>query len=231
MVSSKEGMVTDEENKERIKKAIEKTIIDIKKNFSGTETRFIETEFSNFLKSKVDWRKILRKRLKNTFEKITSGLEYHKRKSYIVSEWLKEDVIYFKYKQKKMAKLKVLIVVDTSSSIDDKTLHQFVSEVYYIVTSFDAEVTLIQHDVEIKNIAKLSKKNINKIKVFGRGGTSHKEVLEYLHSLDKKEKRHSVVVFLSDFISDLTNKDIEELRKDFADVILVDENLRVLNGL
>jgi len=215
-----------ESEKEKIERAIRKVIIDIKKNFRGFNTDFIELEISNFLKSKIDWREILRKRMKAKLEKLRPT--YHKRKSHVLSKYLNEDVVYFKYKQESKETFNVYVVVDTSASINHKTLHQFISEVYHLAVSYGSNVTLIQHDSEIKSIEKLKKKHIDKIKVTGRGGTSHKEVLKYLHSLDEKEKKRSIVVFLSDFVSDLTDYDVEMLRREFDDVILINEELKLV---
>lgn len=94
------------------------------------------------------------------------------------------------------------VAVDTSGSVSPKELKHFLSEVVSISKSYDSvNMKLLTHDYVIQDKIEVKNSNINKImnmKIHGGGGTSHKEILEYV-----KKNNIKVMVCFTDLYSDL----------------------------
>jgi predicted metal-dependent peptidase len=214
-----------EKLEKEIKSAINKAIQSLK--LKGDIEGSLELLLDNFYKPKVNWKKVLRKYLNDKIRKVISYSRIHKKKSSLFHY----KVIYPGYKEIiEKGKLKATIVIDTSGSISDSDLKQFVSEVFWILKEHEAEIRVIQHDVVIQKIDYLN--NIEDLKQFearGRGGTSHKEVIQYLlENAEKEDKKRHLVIFLSDFVSDLTEADIDLVKKRYLDVLLFNEELEMI---
>jgi len=219
-----------EEAKERIKRAVEK-IKQLAKITRGT----IPGEFTEILekltgKNKVNWRAVLRKKLREDYTKIVTYTRIHRKKSAMY-----DFRVLYPGKYKKKDKLRAFVVIDSSGSISSETLRQFVIEILSILKEFQAKVEVIIHDFEIQKIIEIDSNDIEKAKralaeIPGRGGTSHKQVVErLLKEVDRNVAKKSVVIFLSDYFSDLTADDIKKLKMKFFDVLLFDEELNLIN--
>jgi predicted metal-dependent peptidase len=88
----------------------------------------------------------------------------------------------------------ILVGVDTSGSVSNDELVEFFNEIHHMHKT-GADVTVVQCDTSISNIAKYKKPEDGKIKVHGRGGTSFQPVVDYFneHSRD-----FSCFVYLTD---------------------------------
>jgi len=210
---------SSKEKVEKIKEISEKIYNRIKGNTFGN----LEFLF-NIENGTVNWKYILRKYLKESLSKGFS-VNLNKKKYYINKKFLNKKIIIYK-NEKTKKKIKLFVIIDTSLSISDDELNSFINEVYEILKEYNSEIVLIFHDVKITGIHKLkSKKDVEKIKVLGRGGTSHKEVVEYL--LNTSEKDRKLVIFFSDFFSDYEEEDEELLKKKGFDILYVNEDLKV----
>lgn len=111
---------------------------------------------------------------------------------------------------KNKEKLKILIsVIDTSGSIKEDDLKRFIGLNMSVSNNFD-KLIFIQHDYNIQNIKELdlnfesqTDNVFNAMKeIKGRGGTSHKDVFNYIQSIyDYNEI--SYVMFFTDAYSDI----------------------------
>ncbi|HIQ51613.1 MAG TPA: hypothetical protein EYH54_06635, partial [Nautiliaceae bacterium] len=135
-------------------------------------------------------------------------------------------------KKKKNNKISLYISIDVSGSVPNRSLSEFMNEIEYILRNYNAEIILLYHDTKIQKTLSIDSKSLSKVEemynITGRGGTSHSEVLEFLRKVEQDEARKSIIIIFSDFISDLTKKDIITLRRKFHDIILIDEELRIL---
>lgn len=95
------------------------------------------------------------------------------------------------------------IVIDTSGSIDDELLHQFVAEVQTIQTRTGCEVYLISADAEVQteNLIRSHEQSLDQlikrkqIQLKGGGGTDFRPALECL-----KSKSISICIYLTDLM-------------------------------
>lgn len=103
--------------------------------------------------------------------------------------------------------LSVVIIADTSGSISNKDLKEFLAEIIGISKSFNnVTMRLITVDCEVHEDLEIINGNINKImgmKFKGGGGTSFKIPLDYVKDNYKNTK---LVVFLTDGDGDEFNK-------------------------
>ena len=84
----------------------------------------------------------------------------------------------------KKENLEVVVSIDTSGSIRQEELNDFLGEIISIAKSFNnISITLIVCDCEIKDVYKVANGDIAKIqdlKICGGGGTDHKPIYDYI---------------------------------------------------
>lgn len=135
---------------------------------------------------KVNWKELLRKFVKQTVK--------------TKEDWRRPNKRYLPYNiilpSKYQKILNLVIAIDTSGSISDEDLKEFVSEVNAIMKSFEAyNILLIQNDTKIQYVREIRYPDtlrIEDLKMRGRGGTDFRPVFRYL---DEKRIRYPVVFF------------------------------------
>jgi predicted metal-dependent peptidase len=118
----------------------------------------------------------------------------------------------------------VVVAVDTSGSIGQEELKEFLSEIVGIAKAFSTRVKmrLLTHDVKVWDDLLIQNGNIakiNELKVKGGGGTSHKEVLDYVN---EKYKTTRLLICFTDGDSDLD--EIDDGKYRFDKVFVISEN-------
>ena len=198
------GVSSEEEMEERVvRKYVESFMV---AKTSGKVPGWAERVLNEILKSKVPWQRLLRALLtKGMGKKVKRTWSRPSRKHPLFpgKEFLKAN--------------KVVVLVDTSCSISDKELQQFISEVYWVAKEV-AEVVVIPWDATVYEEQVIKRPDdIRKIKVKGGGGTVIKPALELVH----KKYPDSTKVILSDWhISDLGDRETEQLLRAHADSII-----------
>ena len=89
-------------------------------------------------------------------------------------------------------KHKLLIAVDTSGSVSDKELANFMAELEFI-SKAGTKMTVLHCDAGIANIEEYSKKT--SIKVYGRGGTDFDPPVRYLNN---NKTKYTCLIYFSD---------------------------------
>jgi predicted metal-dependent peptidase len=87
-------------------------------------------------------------------------------------------------------KQNILLGIDTSGSVSESELLEFMSEIYHIWKT-GVEVTIIQCDTRIRSIDEY--KGTFEMKFHGRGGTEFDPVLEYFN--ENRNKFNSLIYF------------------------------------
>jgi predicted metal-dependent peptidase len=86
----------------------------------------------------------------------------------------------------------MLLGIDTSGSVSDSELQEFMSEIHHIYKA-GVDVTIIQCDTSINSIE--SYKGKFELNVIGRGGTEFDPVLEYYN---ENQKKYTSLVYFTD---------------------------------
>jgi len=86
----------------------------------------------------------------------------------------------------------MLLGIDTSGSVSDSELQEFMSEIHHIYKA-GVDVTIVQCDTDIRSIE--SYKGKFELNVIGRGGTEFDPVLEYYNG---NQKRYTSLVYFTD---------------------------------
>ena len=166
---------------------------------AGRIPGWAERVLSEILKPKVQWRRLLRALL-------TKGMGKKVKRT-----WSRPSRKHPSFPGKELLKAeKVVILVDTSGSIGERELQQFLTEVYAIVKEV-AEVVVVPWDAVVyeEQIIRRSS-DIKGIKIKGGGGTVIRPALELV---DRKYP-DSMIVILSDWhIADISEYGTEELLK------------------
>jgi predicted metal-dependent peptidase len=181
----------------------------------GNMSASMEIMVEKLLNKKLNWKQLLYRYITN---EIQHDFTYARPSRKFISTG-----IYFPSTAKE--NIKVMAAIDTSGSIGEKELSLFLGEIYKITKSFNnMELEVLFHDTEISSRSKFNHSNLHKIvnlKATGGGGTSHKEVFEYV-----KKARPTILICFTDGYSD-----IEQCEKFNNTIfVLTDENKKTPFG-
>lgn len=177
---------------------------------SGNIPGSVENEISKFLKPKVNWKTLLKNYLT---EQIDTD-----------SSWSKPNRRYLSQGMYMPAQLPLegrlehlMFFLDTSGSITDEEVTQFLSEIRTIQAELKPKrLTLVQFDYEIRHIQELREGMVpNSFEVHGRGGTS----LVQVHDMIQERKPTCAVIF-----SDLECKPMEPVDSPIIWIIVNSSN-------
>ena len=207
----------DEEDKgkkspEEIERQIQKKLIEsaMAAKQIGKLPAELERLVEEIAKPKVHWKRLIRSAL-------SKGLGKSVKRTWSRPSRKMPD----SYPGKETLRLgKIVVLVDTSGSIEERELKQFVGEIYAIAKEV-AEVIVIPWDAKAyEPIVMKSHRDIEKVKVGlkGGGGTIIRPALELV---DKMYGDAQQIVILSDwYIGDLNSPETEKLLKKYADRII-----------
>lgn len=91
---------------------------------------------------------------------------------------------------------KIVVAIDTSGSIDDEILGEFLVEINGIARA-GAEVTLVECDCKIQTVTKLRSRHVPQFK--GGGGTDFDPVMQWLK--DNRHENYGGCIYLTDGIA------------------------------
>ena len=195
------GVGDEEAVSERVVKKYSEALVTAKA--IGRLPGWAERVFSEIVKPKINWKVMLK-------EMLTKGLGKKVKRT-----WARPSRKHPLYPGKEFLKHmnKVVVLMDTSGSIDEKELQQFASEVYYMVKNV-AEVILIPWDADVHGeFAVRRPSDVRKLKVRGGGGTVIRPALELVN----RKYAGRTIIILSDWqIADLGEPATEALLRRHA---------------
>ena len=179
-----DGM-TDAEKK-LIEKQVQKILQDAKEQTvkkRGTIPGEIEglIVVEEITKAKFDWRGYIRRFTGVSTKVFTKKIRRKENRRY-------EDNPGLKIKMRQH----MLLAIDTSGSVSDTELKEFMNEIHHIYKQ-GVDITVIQCDTSIRSIEPYKGKN--EINVFGRGGTEFDPVLDYYNA---NLKKYTSLVYFTD---------------------------------
>lgn len=89
-------------------------------------------------------------------------------------------------------KQKILLAIDTSGSVSNSELMEFMNEIYHIYKT-GTEVTIVQCDTAIRSIEQY--KGNNELEIHGRGGTEFDPVINYFN---ENIKEYTSMIYFTD---------------------------------
>jgi predicted metal-dependent peptidase len=201
---------TAEEMERRAKKKAVESVVVAK--VAGKVPGWAERTVNELLKPKVDWRRALRVALER-------GVGRKVRRT-----WTKPSRKSECFPGKDLLAINnVVVAVDTSGSIGERELQQFLSEIYGICREV-ATVTVIPWDARAYDPIRITRAgDVRKVRLVGGGGTVFLPVIRVLEKM-----RYDQLVILSDWeISDLREKEVEEfMRKNASRIVAVTTYMR-----
>jgi len=177
--------MTDAEKK-LIEKQVQKILQDAKEqtvkkrgNVPGEIEGLIVVE--EFTAPKFDWKGYLRRFTGVSTKVFTKKIRRKENRRY-------EDNPGLKIKMRQH----MLLAIDTSGSVSDTELAEFMNEIHHIY-KVGVDITVVQCDTSIKSIEPYKGKN--EISVLGRGGTEFDPVLDYYNA---NLKKYTSLVYFTD---------------------------------
>ena len=177
--------MTDAEKK-LIEKQVQKILQDAKEQTvkkRGSVPGEIEglIQIEEITKAKFDWKGYIRRFTGVSTKVFTKKIRRKENRRY-------EDNPGLKIKMRQH----MLLAIDTSGSVSDTELQEFMNEIHHIYKQ-GVDVTVVQCDTSIRSID--SYKGKNEINVFGRGGTEFDPVLDYYNA---NLKKYTSLVYFTD---------------------------------
>lgn len=173
-------------------------------------------------REQVDWKSLLRKYITSF---IPSDFSWARRnKKSISMGFYAPDTI--------KERIKVGVAIDTSGSIGDKELTDFLSEIIGMARGYKGQMDmkLYCHDVDVQAEYDVQNGDIEKIKKIsmkGGGGTSHIPVMKHINENLKDCK---AVIFFTDGYSDINEVKFKKNKFQSIFVITKDGNVEQLKG-
>lgn len=189
-----------EQEKETIAKEWKQAAIDAANyaKLAGSKTGAFEKIITEMLDPKVNWKHILYKYI---VDNIPHDYTFMRRSKKSLSTGIYMPMM-------KKENIEVVVHIDTSGSINQTMLTEFVTEIVSIARSFDnVHMTLIECDCSIKQVLEVSNGNIDKIlnmKIKGGGGTAHQPLWKHV---EENIPECKVLISLTDGYSDITEND------------------------
>lgn len=177
--------MTDAEKK-LIEKQVQKILQDAKEQTvkkRGTVPGEIEglIVIEEITRAKFDWKGYIRRFTGVSTKVFTKKIRRKENRRY-------EDNPGLKIKMRQH----MLLAIDTSGSVSDTELTEFMNEIHHIYKQ-GVDVTVVQCDTSIRSIEPYKGKN--EINVFGRGGTEFDPVLDYYNA---NLKKYTSLVYFTD---------------------------------
>lgn len=154
----------------------------------------------------IPWDDLLENVIKNSITEISDNKSWKR-----INKRMYTNGLLLPYNEYEETYDTLYIIVDTSGSVSTTELQKFVHIIKSAMYHFKT-VIKFDHDTKIYDKHKkiYDQQNINelltdlKVEFTGRGGTSHKDVYEYLeHIYDNDNADPGLILFLTDFESDV----------------------------
>jgi predicted metal-dependent peptidase len=176
--------------KEKIRQAVNKAAKATRA--AGRMTYDQELLVAELNKNVVNWRQQLKRFAARTIETALDSSKKKRNRRYgvTVPGTIKTETLH------------IGVAIDTSGSVSDESLKQFMSEIGNIAKY--AKVTVVEADAEIKNSYEYDPRK--KYKIAGRGGTAYKPAFDFFN---KKENQVDAIIYFGD----MDCWDIEKLKK------------------
>jgi len=197
----KKGKFDDEEEispkeMEELKKKWKKVIAEATQlgRMAGKLPAGIERIVEDLLEPKLNWRELLYNCITREIPVDFSWARPHK-KSFANDVYLPNIV---------REKIEITVVIDTSGSITDEELKEFLSEVVGILRTFRNRVSMriITHDAEVQDDYEFdlaTEEEVKGIEIHGGGGTSFENTIKYIN---ENSIRPKLLIWLTDGYGD-----------------------------
>ena len=191
------GENLSQEDQQKISKnwsAIVKNAIMQSSNGRDTSSNWVKRAFEDLLKPQLDWRSILRSKIKAVLPYNYSYRTPAKR-SFVTKIYTPS--IYKKPEE-------IIVAIDVSGSISEEELNTFISEIYGIIRSYEnltVRVLFWSTHVDEKNDIRLKPstfKNVLNIVPNSTGGTEISCVKQYLKNNTNQFRDNTLIIFITD---------------------------------
>jgi len=168
----------------------------------------IEVEYHTIHKARIKWNGILKKEVAKS---IPFDLSYAKPNKHYL--WMND--IYMPSTTGES--VSILAAIDTSGSISQKELSDFISELVGIARAYRGQVEfrILTHDVEVHDDIFISNqkgaKAVQNIKLHGGGGTSHIPLYEYIEMKGYAKKTKLLISFTDGYSSFPENTKVKSI--------------------
>jgi len=184
----------DSITREVIKQAVAEAARQVKKA-QGQFPAGIEELIKELLgKEVVNWRKLLKQYVGNA---VKADRHY---------TWKRESKRYGADQKGRChtRTLDIAVAIDTSGSISTEDFGEFMTEIYGLMKSYKAAITILECDAAVQKVYKLQKHGKVDTKFKGRGGTSFVPSFKYF---EEKRSKPSLLIYFTDGYGDFPPKE------------------------
>lgn len=181
---------------------------------SNGSSNSLYTKSKELLKSKVDWKRLLRKYLIEAESKDSSFSIPDRRMYY------QKSIYPGQAEQEELAVTGLKVCIDTSGSISEGDIKYFCGQVYDLTKQFKVDAELVYWDSEVQSTGDFKEyTEFERIDLCGRGGTDPSVIFNYFDSKQCKIKPIVCLVFTDGYFE--TSGISTKQRKKYKDTIWV----------
>jgi len=195
--STKKGSGTSDSEKlakEVLKQAVA-AAADESSRAGGGAPGGLESIIANLLKKNaINWKQVLKQYVGNA---VKCGSK---------STWKRTSRRFGEAQKGKMPDriLDVAVAIDTSGSITDEDLAEFIAEMKGILKSYKSKIHVIENSTQVDKTYDLTATTKISSKYFGRGGGDHRTTFAYL---EKRKKKPNLLVYFTDGFEQFPDKE------------------------
>lgn len=188
--------------------------VDMSSTGIGSEPGLMEALARKLLNSEINWKRLLKKYLIAATSRDSSFNRPDKRMYY-------QNAIYPGSIAEDSDEIHgIKVCIDTSGSISDEDLGNFMGQVWQLCKTYKVKAELIYWDASIESTGEFTGyKEFERVNVYGRGGTNPTVVFDYLDSKKCKVKPIVTLMFTDGYFGDEYNK--PKYRKKFKDTLWI----------
>jgi predicted metal-dependent peptidase len=181
--------IVEEVVRQTVKKALEQT-----ERMQGTVPGNLQDDINEILKpAKIPWQRLLRRWVGNKVKASSRYSIKRPNRRYGMTQKGKVPV----------RKLQITLAIDTSGSISDENLQEFMIEIHSIMASYKSTITVIECDWSVQKVYKLKPHTKVDPKFKGRGGTSFKPPFE---KVSEDHIETELMIYFTDLWGDFPDK-------------------------
>lgn len=166
-----DGMSADE--RKQLQDEIKQAVINAAQSGGDDVPDDVKRMIGELTAPKMDWREVLRSQLESSQKRDFTFMRPSKRSGEVIFPGMSKD-----------EELKVTVAIDTSGSISEEMLRDFVSEIQGIMDQYqDYEVTIMQFDTKVYGVETFTAdggEDISEYEIRGGGGTDFDAVWNYM---------------------------------------------------
>jgi predicted metal-dependent peptidase len=175
--ATRPGKALTPEEQKQLSDEIKQAILNAAQSAGQDVPADVRRLVNELVNPKMDWKELLRTHLESSLKSDFTFMTPSKRSGAVIFPGMKKD-----------EELDICVAIDTSGSIDNKMLTDFVSEIQGIIDQFNSyKINIMQFDTAVYGVDEFTAddgRDLTEYEIVGGGGTDFDVVFKYMEEND-----------------------------------------------